>query len=116
MLVAMHASLAAAQARVPTTTTLTPPEDRIVAGQSVTLTAKVEAIGSASASPSGSVVFVDGPRQIGTATLSAKGQGSASASLSVTLAAGPHVIVVRYPGDAGFAPSMSFPPLTEEVR
>jgi len=71
-----------------------------VNGQPVTLTAAVT--GSASAVPSGSVVFYDGTTQIGSALLDATGHASISTS---GFAIGSHALSVSYLGDTNYTGS-----------
>ena len=71
-----------------------------VNGQSVILTAAVT--GSASAVPSGSVVFFDGTTQIGSAVLDATGHASISTS---GFAIGSHALSVSYLGDNNYTGS-----------
>jgi len=71
-----------------------------VNGQAVTLTAAVT--GSASAVPSGSVVFYDGTTQIGSALLDATGHASISTS---GFAIGSHALSVSYLGDNNYTGS-----------
>src|SRR6185312_2919329 len=66
----------------------------------VTLTAAVT--GSASAVPSGSVVFYDGTTQIGSALLDATGHASISTS---GFAIGSHALSVSYLGDTNYTGS-----------
>ena len=70
-------------------------------GQKVTFTATVTPLGSGT--PTGTVSFKDGARNLGTASL---GDGSASLSSS-TLGAGSHGITATYSGDSNFPPSTS---------
>lgn len=71
-----------------------------VNGQSVTLSAAVT--GSASAVPTGSVVFYDGTTQIGSALLDATGHASISTS---GFAIGSHALSVSYLGDTDYTGS-----------
>ena len=72
-------------------------------GQPVTFTTKVRGSVSTSPAPSGSVVFKDGTKTLGSGTLTS---GVASFTTS-TLSAGTHSIVVMYSGDANFNPNRS---------
>ncbi|HWR16996.1 MAG TPA: chitobiase/beta-hexosaminidase C-terminal domain-containing protein [Terriglobales bacterium] len=83
-----------------TTTTLSAAPNPSQYGQTVTLTATVS---GGSATPTGTVTFLDGAVTLGTGTLNA---GTAALSIS-TLTAGNHTIVARYEGDASHAVSTS---------
>jgi hypothetical protein len=73
-----------------------------VAGQPVTLTATVSGFGA----PGGTVAFIDGTQQIGTAMLSGGSPDQAVFSTSA-LAVGDHSLSAAYAGGAGFAGSTS---------
>jgi hypothetical protein len=84
-----------------TTTTASASVNPSTYGQSVTLSASVQP-GSGSG-PTGSVTFLDGTTNLGSAPLS-----SGSASLAIaTLAAGTHSMTAQYSGDSNFAVSTS---------
>lgn len=83
-----------------TTTTLSASPTSQIAGQPLSLTAKVTP-----ATATGTVTFLDGTTSIGSATLTG---GSATLATS-SLAAGSHTISASYGGDAGDAPSNSTP-------
>jgi Big-like domain-containing protein len=83
----------------PTTTAVASSLNPSTAGQAVTFTATVTAVGT----PTGSVTFRDGTTTLGTGTLSA-GQATFSTS---TLAVGSHSITAAYQGDATFDASTS---------
>jgi hypothetical protein len=85
------------------TTTLTSSVNPSILGESVTFTASVQASGSVSATPGGSVDFVDTTTNTDLGTFSLSG-GSASVSTS-DLAVGAHVIQANYGGDPDFLPS-----------
>ena len=85
-----------------TTTTLTATPNPAAAGQTLTLAAKV--VSAAGGTPSGTVAFLDGTTQLGTAVLSAQGVATFT---STTLAAGTHALTAAYAGTATFAASTS---------
>ena len=85
-----------------TTTTLTGSANPVLAGQSVTLTAKVAAAGG-KATPTGTVTFAEGSTVLGSATVNA---GAAAWSTSA-LMAGSHSLVASYAGDGMTAASSS---------
>ncbi|QWG17379.1 IPT/TIG domain-containing protein [Bradyrhizobium sediminis] len=87
-------------AQTSTSTTLTSSLNPATVGQAVTFTA---AVSSGSGTPTGSVTFMDGTTNIGSAALSA---GTASLTVS-TLTVGVHSITVVYAGNANFASSTS---------
>ncbi|RZU42560.1 Ig-like domain-containing protein [Edaphobacter modestus] len=84
-----------------TTTTLAASANPVIAGASVTLTAKVA--GSGKAVPSGKVSFVDGGAVLGSAVVSAGAAAWSTSGLSV----GSHSIVAQYAGDGTTAGSVS---------
>ncbi|HEX2919024.1 MAG TPA: Ig-like domain-containing protein, partial [Edaphobacter sp.] len=87
---------------MPTTTSLQASSESVLAGTSVTLTARVQ--GNSTVRRNGSVRFNDGTAVLGEATLDSSG----AAALSVSnLALGTHTVVARYQGDAIYAPSGS---------
>ncbi len=73
-------------------------------GLSVTFTATVSANAPGSGTPTGSVTFMDGTTNLGTATLSG---GSASFTTTSALAIGSHKITAVYGGDGNFTTSTS---------
>lgn len=83
-----------------TTTGLVAGPATTVFGQASTLTATVS---SASGTPTGTVVFVEGAISLGSAPLSG---GQASLALS-SLAVGSHAVAARYAGSTGYAASAS---------
>ena len=85
-----------------TTTTVTSSANPAGFGQSVTFTATVASSGG---TPTGTVTFLNGAREIGTRTLSA---GQASVTIS-TLRVGHHSITAAYAGNGVFQPSTSAP-------
>jgi len=88
-----------------TTTSLSTSANPSSYGQAVTFTASV--LPSSGGSPSGSVKFLDGTVQIGSAVLSG---GVASFTTSATaLNAGSHSVTASYSGDADFTGSNSSP-------
>jgi len=72
------------------------------AGHPVTFTATV--IGSTGVAPSGTVLFKDGARTLGTAQVNVAGR---AAFTTAALAAGNHEITAFYEGGGGFAPATS---------
>ena len=86
-----------------TTTALTSDTNPSVSGQSVKFTATVAAVSPGSGTPTGTVDFFDGTKQLDIETLTA---GVATFSTS-TLTVGPHSITVRYFGDTNFTTSIS---------
>lgn len=86
---------------LPTTTTLSTPVARVVAGTPVTLTATVTGL-----SPTGAVSFVDGTATLCAAVPLAAGVASCTTS---SLPAGFHSLVASYGGDADDSPSASVP-------
>jgi hypothetical protein len=91
-----------ATALAPTATTLTASAATVTSGASLTLTAKV-AETSGSATPTGTVTFLDGTTTLGTGTLAS---GTAAYS-TTTLSVGAHSLTARYGGDASNAASTS---------
>jgi hypothetical protein len=87
-----------------TTTGLSASSDQVAVGQTLTLTATVE--GSGNAVPEGSVNFLNGSSQLGTATLSSSGAAKLSTS---ALAAGKYSLTAQYPGNASSLASTSSP-------
>ena len=79
-------------------TTVGAAPDSSLLGQSVTFTATVKADTPASGTPTGTVVFKDGPTILGTVSLS---QGSASLNIS-TLGVGMHTITANFTGTDGW--------------
>jgi hypothetical protein len=93
----------------PTTTTLVSSLNPSVYGQSVTFTAAVSA---AAGTPTGTLIFYDGPTAIGSAPLT---NGSASTSVS-SLTAGLHPITAAYQGSSGFFDPSTSAPLNQVVN
>jgi large repetitive protein len=91
--------------RVGTTTTLAPPANPSLGGQTSMLTATVAPATPASKQPSGTLTFRDGGTVLGRTSLAA-GAGSLAVSL---LDAGAHALTVAYSGDGDFLESMSAP-------
>ncbi len=87
-----------AVAQATTTTTLTPSTTAPVFGQSVALTATVQAVSPGAGTPTGSVVFMNGTQTLGSATLTS-GSGSITTS---ALALGANSITEVYSGDTNF--------------
>jgi hypothetical protein len=97
------AALAQVVNQASTTTSLSSSANPSSYGQSVTFTASV--VPSFGGAPTGTVTFLDGGVQIGTAAVSANvARLTTSAS---ALSAGSHSITVSYSGDANFAGSSS---------
>jgi streptogramin lyase len=94
---------------VGTTTTVTSSTNPSVFGQAVTFTATVTP-NSGSATPTGTVTFLDGAATLGTASLSS---GSATFTTSI-LSVGTHTITVAYSPSGGFISSTS-PAITQTV-
>jgi hypothetical protein len=78
-----------------TTTTLSASGDPWITGQPVTLTATVTEATPGFASPTGSVLFLDGTATIGAGTLS----GGVATLTTAALGPGSHTISAVYPGD-----------------
>src|SRR5205085_2427907 len=91
-----------------TATTVSSSVNPAVFGQVVTFTASVTASGG---TPTGNVLFLDGPTTLGSATLNGAAQATFATS---ALAAGTHNILAAYAGDANFSGSTSSA-LTETV-
>jgi hypothetical protein len=79
-------------------------------GEPVTLTATVAAQGAGT--PTGTVTFSDGNRQVGTATLDSTGTGAITTSFGT---AGVHTLIASYSGDSTHAAATSAP-ATENVE
>jgi hypothetical protein len=91
-----------AAAKIATLASLSASATQLTSGQNVTFTVSV-APQSGTGVPTGSIAFLDGQTQIGTAMLSA---GSASFS-TASLSAGAHTITASYSGDSTYAASGS---------
>ena len=87
-----------------TTTMLASNANPSAAGQTITVTAHVVAIGSAPRSPTGFVTFFDQGAVLGTASLDGAGLASIN---TASLAPGNHTLNAIYAGDAAIAPSAS---------
>jgi hypothetical protein len=87
----------------PTATTFTASATSISAGQSLVLVSVVT--GSGSRNPTGTVTFVSGSINLGTATLNAAGV----ATISITPSAAIYNVISTYSGDSLFAASSSAP-------
>ena len=105
-LLAVAATLAAAQAQIATTTTLTSSASSVQVGSPVTLTSVVSPI-----PPSGKVTFYDRDTVLATGTLDATGTASIS---TVTLLPGGHRLRARFQKSGGFSFSES-PSLVQSV-
>jgi hypothetical protein len=86
--------------RFTTSTTASTSANPAIAGQSITFTASVTGVGSAS--PTGTVTFNDGSMSLGTVSLA-----NGRASFTTSLSAGAHSISIAYSGDSTFLPSLS---------
>jgi len=91
-----------APAKVNTNSSLSESSTQIVAGSSVTFTASV-APASGTATPTGTISFLDSSASLGAATLS----GGSAQLTTAALAVGTHSIRAAYSGDSNFAPSTS---------
>jgi hypothetical protein len=91
-----------APAKIATLASLSASATQLTSGQNVTFTVSV-APQSGTGVPTGSIAFLDGQTQIGTAML---GAGSASFS-TASLSAGTHTITASYSGDSTYAASSS---------
>lgn len=85
-----------------TTTSLALSKSSVTTGSSVTLSAKVSA--GAGAATTGTVAFLDGTTQLGTALVNSSGQASFS---STNFAAGTHSLTANYGGNSSYAASVS---------
>ncbi|HEY6305541.1 MAG TPA: Ig-like domain repeat protein, partial [Candidatus Angelobacter sp.] len=84
----------------PTSASLVSTPNPSVFGQAVTLRALISTVSTAT--PTGTVTFVEGPTTIGTAPVDPSG----NAVLTVaSLAVGTHLFIATYGGDSNFAPS-----------
>jgi hypothetical protein len=92
----------ATPSKVGTTTMLNASATQVSSGASVSFTANI-APASGSASPTGTVTFLDGQTQIGTAGVASKAAQFSTSSL----AAGTHSITASYGGDGNFTGSTS---------
>jgi len=88
--------------KINTSTSVSASASQITAGAGATFSARV-APASGSGTPSGTVLFLDGGAQIGSATLAA---GTAQFT-TTSLAAGSHSVTASYPGDANYSASTS---------
>ena len=86
-----------------TSTALTAFPNPLNVGQTVTFTATVT-VTAGGGTPTGTVIFLDGPTTLGTGVLSPLGTTTLSTS---SLAAGSHTVTASYGGDATFAGSTS---------
>jgi hypothetical protein len=90
-------------AKVNTNTSVSASSTQIIAGASVTLTAKVAAATGSTVTPTGTITFLDSSASVGTATLI----GGAAQITLTNLAAGTHSISASYSGDSNFTSSTS---------
>ncbi len=91
-----------APAKAATTTSLSASATQLTAGQNLTFSAAV-APKSGTGTPTGMISFLDGPTQIGSATLTS---GAASFT-TANLAVGDHTLSASYSGDSNYAASNS---------
>lgn len=89
-----------AAANTSTTTSLASSATNFTVGQAVTFTATVGPLGSPS--PTGPVIFLDGPNQVGQVAVDSNGQAQLTTS---ALPTGQQTITAFYGGDANFASS-----------
>jgi Ca2+-binding RTX toxin-like protein len=99
-LIGLTVNLGDGQAAEATTTTLQTSTATAVFGQTVLLTATVNA---QAGTPTGTVSFLDGNTVLGTAPVNAAGQ----AALTVSLGVGDHALTASFAGAGGFAGSLS---------
>jgi ELWxxDGT repeat protein len=93
-----------------TATTVTPSANPVVVGQTLTLTATVQASSPGAGTSTGTVTFKDITTALGTGTLNASGQVTFTTS---ALSLGTHAITASYAGDNNFTSSVS--PIIAEV-
>jgi ELWxxDGT repeat protein len=87
-----------------TSTTLAPSANPVGAGQTLTLTATVQASAPGSGTPTGTVAFKDVTTVLGTGTLNGAGRATFTTS---SLAIGTHTITASYVGNNNFTSSFS---------
>lgn len=90
----------------PTLTIVASSAAYIVSGTPITLTAHT--VTTTAGTPTGSILFMDGPITLLTSTIPANGS---VAFITSTLATGPHTLTTRYAGDKNFIASASAPDL-----
>jgi hypothetical protein len=95
-----------------TTTSIQSSLNPSVYGQPVTFTATVNATAPGAGTPTGTVIFRDGPTVLGTGSLSG---GIATSPAILSLSAGSHSINASYGGDANFSASYNNT-LTQQVN
>lgn len=93
-------------AKAQTSTNLSPPANPSLVGQPATFVATVSS--TSPARPTGTVTFLDGAIQLGTANLPATGPDQASLTTS-SLSPGTHSVTAMYNGDPSFLSSSSAP-------
>jgi len=91
--------------RATSAVTLTTSAPSVILGSSVTLTATVPSGGLRT--PTGSVFFLDGSRQLGLFALN----GAAVATVTAVLTPGPHQVEAIYGGDGNFTSSVALVPV-----
>lgn len=99
---------------VNTTTSLAASANPAGYGSTVTYTATVAPVGTATGAPTGTVTFTDGSATLGTGTLSTSGGVTTATVTASASPIGSHTITATYNGDAGFLGSASAA-LTENV-
>jgi hypothetical protein len=87
-----------------TTSVLAVSANSVASGTGVTFTDTVAAAAGATGTPTGTVTFMDGTANIGTATLSGSGVATSQATV---LQVGTHTITAVYAGDTAFSGSTS---------
>jgi hypothetical protein len=100
----MSARLPLSIIRSSTATSLASSASSSVYGRAVTFTATVAMASSGAGTPTGTVIFRDGARVLGTRRLNGKGLASFTSS---RLRAGKHLITVIYTGNANYQRSIS---------
>jgi hypothetical protein len=95
-----------------TTTTVISSKDPSASGQSITVTATVEAEAPGGGTPTGTVTFYDGSTSLASAVLKSSGRATFATK---ALAAGSHAITAVYDGDKNFTASHSTA-LTQAVQ
>jgi hypothetical protein len=101
---ALSQTMSAPSGTVASSTTVTASANPLAYGPSVTFTATVTAAGGGGGVPTASIIFKDGPTNLGSAPLNSSGQATFTTS---GLVLGPHSITAVYSGDSTFAGSTS---------
>jgi hypothetical protein len=105
-----HGNYGQAVLKDATTATTTPSANPVVVGNTLTLTATVQANAPGGGMPTGMVTFKDITTVLGTGTLNSAGQATFS---TAALTVGTHAITATYGGDNNFTASVS--PILAEV-